>query len=408
MNVPRYCKSHLGRVAIISSLMVLFLSSPIAIGHSRAQDDPEDFPLYIPLVLQNHDSNLTWLESSSVDLTPRPSSSPLAIIDSQGRLHLLWDTLSSPRFIYHTMQSGSGWTSPAPVAPSNGTSYILNEPYIGENGVIHLVWRNWLGSGIAKPHRLLYSSFNGTHWTPEEEVARFDNNYSLRALIHSGQQGEVHVEIIWSLIATHVYHTTRSQSGWSIPVEVKPVHTTSLIWVDMQGGIHFYGDDYSGKVHYSYWKNDAFLVTDRTMEGRVYSRSSQMDGFNNLHLFWSGQVPVPGGQVNGLYHQCLEDNRIFGPQEVPSGSLAISGSVPRASDRVTQIGLAWKEAQSGKVRLGIWQGCTSFGIRTIPFPDGLNLELTSLAMSANPGKVCALARKLYTNEHIVSCANVMR
>jgi hypothetical protein len=406
MNVPRYCRFHLGRVVIISCLMALFLSSPIGIEHSQAQDGTEDYPLYIPLILQNHDSSLTWVESSTVDLTPRPSSSPLAIIDSQGRLHLLWDTLSSPRFIYHTMQSGSGWTSPTPVAPSNGTSYILYEPYMDASGVLHLVWRNWLGVGIENPYRLLYSSFDGSRWSPEEEVARF--NYELRAMIHPGETGDVHITYVWSFLSAHVHHTIRTQAGWSAPVEIKPVHTTSLTWVDMQGGIHLYGDDYSGKVHYSYWKSGAFLVTDRAMEGKVYGRRSQLDGLNNLHLFWTGQVPVPGGQVNGLYHQCLEDNRSFRSQEVPSGSLGITGSVPRASDRVTQIGLAWKEAQSGQVRLGTWQGCTPMGIKSIPFPEGLNMELTSLAMSANPGKVCAVARKLYTNEHIVSCANVRR
>jgi hypothetical protein len=406
MNFAKHCKSRLRTIAIISCLMALFLSSPVAIEHSLAQEGTEDYPLYMPLVLQNHDSSLTWVEPSTVDLTPRPNSSPLAIIDSQGRLHLLWDTLSSPRFIYHTMQSGSGWSPPAPVAPSNGTSYILYEPYVGDNGVIHLVWRNWLGSGIEKPHRLLYSSFDGNQWSPEEEVTRTD--YELRAMIHPVETGAVQITIAGGMISTHVYHTVRMQTGWSIPVEVKPGHTISLTWVDMQGGIHFYGDSYPERLHYSHWKNGVFLVNDWTTEGKVYGRRSQLDGLNNLHLYWTGQVPVPGGQVNGLYYQCLEDNRIFGPPEVPSGSLGISGSIPRASDRVTQIGLAWKEAQSGKVRLGIWQGCTSFGIRTIPFPEGLNLELTSLAMSANPGKVCALARKLYTNEHIVSCANVMR
>jgi hypothetical protein len=396
--------SRPGKVALLSCILAFCINFSNAEEHGLAQDTNEGQIIYGPLLMQNHDSSMTWLEPVSVDLEPRPTNQPLAIIDRQGRLHLLWDTLSSPRFIYHTMQTESGWTTPAPVALSSGTSYILFTPYVDEDGFIHLVWRNWLGAGIENPHRLLYSSFNGNQWTAEEVVARLD--YEHQAMVHSGALGEVHVTYVPVFFFSNIYHTTRTETGWSNPVEVKPVHTTGLVWPSMQGGIHFYGDDYLGNMHYSYWQNGVFQVNDRTIEGRVYGRKSVLDGLNNLHLFWTGQVPVPGGQVNGVYHQCLEGNQTFGPQEIPSGSQAISGIVASASDQNSKIGLSWKEAESGQVRLATWDGCVAGGMRTIPFPEELNLELAALALSADPGRICAISRVLYTNTHIVLCAEV--
>ena len=406
MNFVRICCNRLSRIALTSCIMAGFLFSALVEEKSLANDVSEDLFIYLPLVMQTYDPSTTWLAPSSVDLEPRPNNAPLAVIDHQGRLHLLWDTFTDPRFIYHTIQSGNGWTTPAPVASSIGTSYTLYAPYVDSNGNIQLVWRNWLGAGIENPYRLLYSSFNGNEWTPEEEVVR--STYELQAMVHSGDVGDVHVTYAGSIFFTKIYHTIRSQTGWSAPVEVKPVHTTSLIWPSMQGGIHLYGDDYSGSVHYSYWKNGGFEVNDRTIAGRVYGRKSVLDGVNNLHLYWVGQIPIPGGQVTGVYHQCLENNQFFQPQETPSGVQAISGNVASASDQTTRIGLSWKETNSGRFRLATWDGCGPAGVRTIPFPDELNLEMTSLAMSANPGKVCAVARALYTTTHVVVCADVQK
>jgi hypothetical protein len=404
MSDIRQCLSRPGKVTLLSCILAFCLLFSNGEQHSRAQDTNGPPPIYVPTLMQDHDPGITWLEPASIDLEPRPNNPPLAIIDQQGMLHLIWDTLTSPRFIFHTKQTQNGWTTPAPVTPSDGTSYTLFAPYVDDQGFIQLVWRNWLGTGIENPYRLLYSSFDGNEWTPEEEVVRF--NYELQAMIHSGDVGDVHITFAGSFFFSNIYHTTRTQAGWSNPEEVKPVHTTSLIWPSMQGGIHLYGDDYSGNVHYSYWKNGALQVNDRTIPGRIYGRKSLLDGANNLHLYWTGQVPIPGGQVTGVYHQCLEGNQIFGPQEIPSGSQAISGSVVRTSDQVSKISLSWKEVESKQVRMASWDRCTRVRVRTVPFPEDINLELTSLAMSANPGRVCVVARSLYTTTHHVLCAEV--
>jgi hypothetical protein len=358
------CKTS--RIAFVICILALTWALPAA-REGAAQQGTEERSIFIPLVLQKHDTGLTWLEPSSVMLEPRPGNAPLAVIDREGRLHLFWDTFTTPRFIYHSMKTGVGWTEPAPVAHSDGRSYILYEPYVDRNGVIHLLWRNWLGSGIEKPHRLLYASFDGGRWSPEEELVRYD--YEFSGMVHSGETGEVLVTFTWGLISTHVSQTMRTHSGWSVPVELIPTHKINLVWAGMQGDVHIYAHDLvNDRVRYSYWKNQTWIVGDRVIDGEIYNRKTQLDGQNNLHLYWSGTVPVPGGGVTGLYHQCLEDNSMFWPEETLTGSQAVSGSAARASDQVSQIGLAWKESASGIFRLRTWEGCHSVGVRAIPFP----------------------------------------
>jgi hypothetical protein len=402
MTITKF--SHL---AITACLLALILA-PSASGQ-----DGEEHSTYLPLALQSHDPGLAWLEPGQVELEPFPRSSPLSVIDKQGRLHLFWDTLDGPGFIYHVMQTSNGWTETAPVAPSIGISSTVSDPYVDEEGTLHLLWKNHLGYGIDKPYRLLYASFDGGRWSPEVEIARLGDEPS--GMIHTREGGELQVTYSFGSLPTRFYYTIHTASGWSSAVELAPLRDSFLIflgyyrvWGDNQGGIHVYEIPYFSKsALYFYWRNGFWQVKERILEGRISESALMFDNLNNLHLYWSGTVPVPGGQVSGLYHQCVEDNRVFGPQEVPSGGEAVSGSVARASDQRSQIGLAWKEA-GGKFKLGTWQGCSYLGQRVVPFPADLNLELSSLAMSADPGKLCAVARVLYGNEHVVVCGEVRR
>jgi hypothetical protein len=322
MMITRYA-----RTAFILCFLALFTVLPASGEQDSPQGADGSHMSYIPLAMQQHDSSFTWLEASSVDLEPWPSRAPLAVIDRQGRLHLLWDTWDSPRFVYHTMQTRSGWTAPAPVSASNGTSSIMYEPYIDTDGVIHLLWKNWLGTGIDKPYRLLYSSFDGSRWSSEEVVAQLSEMPS--GVVHSGDGGEVQVTYSFGTIPIRIFYTLRSGSGWNSAMEVTPLRDSILILFgyyqvlgDNQGGIHVYEISYfSEGAHYFFWRNGAWQVRNRLLEGKLSDRRLQLDGMNNLHMSWTGDVPVPGGQVNGVYHQCLEDNRVLGPQEIPSGSL---------------------------------------------------------------------------------------
>jgi hypothetical protein len=87
MNITIYC-----RAAFILCFLALFLVLPAAGEQDSPQDKSSDHITYIPLAMQQHDSSFTWLEASSVNLEPPPNNAPLAVIDRQGRLHLLWDT----------------------------------------------------------------------------------------------------------------------------------------------------------------------------------------------------------------------------------------------------------------------------------------------------------------------------
>jgi hypothetical protein len=222
MNITIYC-----RAAFILCFLALFLVLPAAGEQDSPQDKSSDHITYIPLAMQQHDSSFTWLEASSVNLEPPPNSAPLAVIDRQGRLHLLWDTWDGPSFIYHTMQTRSGWTAPAPVSASNGTSNTMYEPYVDSDGIIHLIWKNWLGTSIDKPYRLLYSSFDGNRWSPEEVVAQLADMPI--GVVHSGARGEVQVTYSFGTLPVRIFYTLRSGSGWNSAMEVTPLRDSILI-----------------------------------------------------------------------------------------------------------------------------------------------------------------------------------
>ncbi len=65
-------------------------------------------------------------------------------------------------------------------------------------------------------------------------------------------------------------------------------------------------------LYHSYWLNGQFVVDGQSGTGRILGRETQLDIQNNLHVYWTGQVPVPGGTVNGIFYQCLDPNLNWG------------------------------------------------------------------------------------------------
>lgn len=146
-------------------------------------------------------------------------------------------------------------------------------------------------------------------------------------------------------------------------------------------------------------------MDNRKTNGKVSDRDSQLDGLNNLHVFWSGAVPVPGGSVTGLYHQCFVNNQTWETPQVLTGQEALAGSAVKASDGNGGVALAWR--QGTKVYLTLWDGCTQTARKTVPLP-GSNWNLRAVALSDNPQKVCLLLSPLYSSTYNVICAEINR
>jgi hypothetical protein len=390
-------------IIMAAVLMLLMASVPTPL---LAQDSPDDDHLvFLPLIANDYDSAWHWTSVVTPTLTPSAYSAPLLAIDRAGQVHLLWDTLSTnARFIYHSYLTSQSWTTPTAILPTLGTSSVLYPPLVDTSGALHLLWKNVLVSN--SPARLLYSSFEGGAWHPEEVVYTATSpSYSVQGMVHSGAQSVLHTTVAVSFLSTDVYYTTRTPTGWTAPFEIAPTRSPSLIWPDQLGGVHLYNDSYAGNVYYSYWRNNQFSVDNRQTSGKVAGRNSQLDGLNNLHVFWSDAVPIPGGSVTGLYHQCFVNNQTWESSQVLTGQESLVGSAVKASDGNGGVALAWR--QGNKVQLTLWDGCVQTARKTMPMPSG-TWNLRAVALRDNPKKACLLFSPLYTLTYNVICAEIVR
>ena len=397
--------------ASIGMFVVLFLLVAGAIGAQSPDQNDNDYFVYLPLVAREYDPTWAWREGITVTLTPSYGGLLMAI-DRQGRVHLLWHpSFSSPKFIYHTYLSPSGWTSPTVVAPSLGSSEVLYPPVVAPDGVIHLLWRNRKTSN--DPQRMLYAAFTGNGWTSEEEVfqSRFSYTY-LQGMVHLDTSGVPHATMLdCSFFYCDVYHTVR-RGNWQPAIQIALPIYSNWVWPDRWGGVHFYGNDYSDppKLYYSYWRDGQFQTLDRFVGNlKVSGRNTQLDGQNNLHIFWTDWVPVPGGQVTGLYYQCLAQNMTASPAEVLSGYSSVS-NVVKGAGYTGWVAVAWQETESSvkRVRVGVWDGCSRIYLKTLPGGDSWQ-GLQAVSVSENPAMVCVLGRRSSLSEVLeVTCADIRR
>lgn len=396
-----------GVVGIVG--VVILLAASIAIAQSPDQNGDESL-IYLPLVAKEHDPAWIWREEITVTVTPSPDDILMAI-DRQGRVHLLWHpSYSSPKFVYHTYLSSSGWTSPTVVAPSLGTSEVLFPPVVAPDGVLHFLWRNRKTSN--DPQRMLYAAFSGNEWTAEEEVFQSHSpSYALQGMVHLDASGTPHATMLDCWFYCEPYHAVR-RGNWQPAIQIPRPQYTSWVWPDRWGGVHFYGNDYSSppKLYYSYWREGQFLRRDHFVGYlRVSGRETQLDGQNNLHIFWKDWTPIPGGQVIGLYYQCLDSNLAPSSAEVLSGYASVY-EVVKGAGFSGWIALAWRESEGSvqRTRVGVWNGCSRMYLKTVPAASGWR-ELKAVSLSEYPPMVCLLGRTSYFSDKLnVLCADIRR
>ncbi len=370
------------------------------------------------MVARDFDPTWIWGEVYTPTLTPTPSISgnPLMAIDRQGRVHIWWGTTTSnaPKFIYHTYLTASGWTSPTAVAESLGTSSVLFPPVVAPDGALHLLWLN--RETTSSPYRTLYAAFRNDVWGSEEEVFRSTYTGStLQGMVHLDAGGQVHATMVDGYIFTGgSYHTQRTAMGWSVPVALEETKYSRWIWPDQQGGVRFYGNDLETppNLYYSYWRTGQFVTLNQQGPDPVSlssSRKTQLDGQNNLHLFWSELVPIPGGQVTGLYHQCINTAlRVTQPALLTGTETAYSSDIVKATGFGRWTALAWRESSGVRVRLAIWDGCDRTDLKTVPLDHNVTWSAEAVAISDSPGKVCVLGLSSFPRRYNVVCADILR
>ena len=406
---------------LLFSASILIIASWIIVETPvQAQTIVYDFYVYLPQVLQSYDPSWVWGEIVTPTLAPLPSANtnPLMSIDHQGRVHLIWDTTSYnvPKFIYHTYLADSGWTTPTAIAESLGTSYTLFPPVVAPDGTLHLLWRN--RETTSDPYRTLYAAFRNNAWSADDEVFRSPTvGTTLQGMVHLDQAGNVHATMVDSNFFTSAtYHTTHGTNKWNTPIELPHPTYLSWVWPDQLGGVRFYGNDYETppNLYYSYWRNDEFSVFDLKGPESVTvlsGRKTQLDGLNNLHIYWSERVAIPGGEVNGLYQQCMNtDLRVTKASLLTGQESVYISDVVKAASFERRFALAWPQDSGKSIKLMIWDGCTLTDIKTVPFPTEATWSVKALAVSNVPGKVCLLGYSInyFPDRYRVLCADILR
>jgi hypothetical protein len=393
---------------LLVTLGFLFTMCPAVL----AQEGGNGGDLFLPLVARNYDPTWRWSEPITLPFTLQSHNNPIVALDHEGRPHLLWDTYAEPKFIYHTYLDANTWTTPTAVAESLGTSYVLYPPVVDPQGRLHLLWRNQ--ETYEDPNRTLYARFSAGKWSQEEEVYRSEmSSSSLQGMVHLDENNAVHATMVDSYLFTGgIYHTVRSDTGWRAPEEIETPTYSKWIWPDHQGGVRFYGNDYESppNLYLSYWREGSFSIKDRQGPERVKlpSQGTQLDGHNNLHLFWRDQVAIPGGEITGLYHKCLKEDLHTTPQTVLSGEHAAFGVVKTGS-RTHRFALAWQEDYGEWVRIGVWEGCNPIYLKSVPFSDDLEWTPKAIAISDAASEVCVLGyTSTYPSRYELVCADILR
>ncbi len=278
------------------------------------------------------------------------------------------------------------------VAASLGESELASPPIVDAAGTIHLLWHNELIPGGTT--RVLYAAFRNDAWTPEEEVYRSPYNYfRLIGVPRTDSAGRLYALITNTPYNGQVYYITRGASGWQTPIFVinTPSSASFIAEADWSGGVHIYEDQSATPplMWYSHWRNGSFVVQNRPISGLINRHEAALDGLNNLHLFWIDYVPVPGGSVYGLYHQCLKDNRDLLPAEIASDQQAVSAPIIAADER-SRVAAVWNEYDPKRVRLAVWTGCDRTDATTVAPLSGTNWSPRAVTISATPERVCML------------------
>ncbi len=266
---------------------------------------------------------------------------------------------------------------------------------------MHLFWANQLTSTSAP--RLLYSAYRNGVWTPEEVAFDYppygtNSNPQTWASAQVGNDGQVYAIAQYVHYNLYTYQAKRTTAGW--PAKVVP--DTGLMdayqWIlgDRDGAVRRFITRYEyGTYHgyYSYWRDGTYLIQDALMPFDTRNTSGQLDAGNNLHVYWRAEVPVPGGQVMGLYHQCFDPAMTpAGGPELLTGQDATAASLLPAADEAGRWSLAWQMVATGEAKLGVWQGCQRQKILSVPPDPATPWPPFQALFSRTPNRWCGVWR----------------
>ena len=132
-----------------------------------------------------------------------------------------------------------------------------------------------------------------------------------------------------------------------------------------------------------------------------------LDNTNTLYYSWTGQVPVPGGDVTGLHFQCLDSNLNLWPEIIPTGQSGLASNVLVAQNGALQTLYAWGTTD-GQIHLMKPHGCAQANLWTVPLPASSKntRELASLVVDASFKKACFFTLLHPGSSHELFCVDL--
>jgi len=115
-------------------------------------------------------------------------------------------------------------------------------------------------------------------------------------------------------------------------------------------------------------------------------------------------VPIPGGEVTGLYHACFDPNMVpGGAPQLLTEQMAVVPPALGAADEDGRWSLTWRLATTGAMKIGVWRGCERRALVDVPsenMPTSLPIQTM---LSRTPNQWCGLWRAT-SSQYLVRCA----
>jgi hypothetical protein len=385
----------------LSVFMVAAFSSPSTADTLTTSTVVTD-TLYLPAVVRSWPPTWEWQTAETVEGIGFSVQSIQTVIDGRGRLHLFWDAGISnhPAFVYHAYQGDDEWIDAQPVAESLGQSDLGQAPVLDAAGNMHLVWPNEIISGTQTAYRLLYSRFDGSAWSQEEEVYRSLRSVAGWPQIDAAQR--LHLYVRDNVNNLVLRHGIQEDGDWAWTTPITFSTTVEWIWPDYADGVRGYDAASQDHTLYSRWRNNNAALQEQAIQGlNLTYRRTLLDGTDALHVFWSDLISIPGGTATAAQHQCLDNDLTLSPVQTPSGFASV-GSVVADVDHSGWFGLGW--ATDNDVQLVLWNSCTSFSVTTAPAPLFQSTSLEAIAVNRATGKVCIVRKQFLHETREVVCA----
>ncbi|MBT3336630.1 MAG: hypothetical protein HN855_06375 [Anaerolineae bacterium] len=315
-----------------------------------------------------------WLlkQMESPILKPPPQNSPQLVIGLDGRLHLFWDTLGgADAFIYHSYLEDGYWSEPFPISLSLGTSKLYVSPVVSPDGVIHVLWKNDLKLG--GPYRLLYAQFDGVSWSEESEVYVSEKDVNIWGELFFDEQSVIHAIVKASNgINSDLFYLTLNSNNWQSSGSITPkTGLDGLVTWQYKpfysGIVLLYGRDLNRDLRFSSWEaGENGDITKANIHLPIYT-DYFVDSFGNYYVYWTGQVPVPGGATTGAYYQCIDTNLHPWSEAVLSGEKTVITKPLIAQTQSASV-MAWIN-RDDTIEFLFPNGCESANVYSLVLPE---------------------------------------